>query len=113
MAINNPIISADSTVSRAEVKTVIGLLSPVAPPEPFYTVVDGTLTTVTFEGAVEGQMVFVLSSDELYTTPYVFVNTTHGTSVDTFEWKRVFTSGVTEDPRTGQPKDSLSGFYTN
>lgn len=112
MAINNPIIAADSTVSRAEVKTVIGLISPVEPPGDYIVVVDGSVTLVDLRAEREGQMVFVLSDDDLSVTPYVAVITNADGLIGALEWKRVFTSGVTEDPRTGQPKDSLSGFYT-
>lgn len=105
MTIQNAIIDAGPTLSRAEVKTVLGLISTVVPPEPTVDTSNGIIAPVDQTAQREGQMIFVESSDSSYVTPYVVV-----TIGDELLWKRVFSAGVIQDPRTGKPKDPLYDY---
>jgi hypothetical protein len=105
MTIQNPIIAAGATVSRAEARTVLGLISDVVPPESQPTIENGQLVIQSQDPLREGQMVFVESSDGSYVTPYIVV-----TVATELVWKRVFSAGVTQDPRTGKPKDPLYDY---
>jgi hypothetical protein len=105
MTIQNPIIDAGPTVSRAEVKTVLGPISTVVPPTPVLVSENGSIVAKYQKPLREGQMLFVESSDGLSVTPYVVV-----TIGQELLWKRVFTAGVIQDPRTGKPKDPLLDY---
>jgi hypothetical protein len=105
MTIQTPIIDAGATVSRAEVKTVLGSISDVVPPTSFLAIENGQLVNKSQDPLREGQMVFVESSDGSYVTPYIVV-----TVATELTWKRIFSAGVTQDPRTGKPKDPLYDY---
>ena len=107
MPIQNPIIDAGPTLSRAEVKTVIGDITNAIPPASYIKVVDGLRTIVSQTPLREGQFVFVQAEGALSVSMYIVVLV--GT---TPEWKRVYGAGVITDPRTGLPKDPNLGFYS-
>lgn len=107
MAVNNPIIAAGSTVTRANTKTVVGKLSSTIPPGNDNTVVDGVFTPVGQSPQREGQALFVIDSTGRAATVYIVIETQPGT----LEWRRAFPSGETVDPRTGMAKDPLYGLY--
>ena len=119
MPIQNPIIDAGPTLSRAEVKTVVGNITSAIPPAGYLKRVDGLLTFVDQYPLKEGQFVFVQAEDALSVSMYIVVlvdlevvafNGT--TSYPTLVWKRVYSAGVITDPRTGLPKDPNLGFYS-
>ena len=107
MPIQNPIIDAGPTLSRAEVKTVIGDITNTIPPTSYQKVVDGLLTLVDQTPLREGQFIFVQAEGALAVSMYIVVLV--GVVL---EWKRVYSAGITKDPRTGLPKDPNLGFYS-
>lgn len=112
MAINSPIIAASSTVTRAEVKTVIVPTTSTIPPNGELKVVDGVLVALDQGPKREGQMiVYVDQSDPLNRIALMYVVIAEPVS-EFLIWKRVSNWGVVTDPRTGLPKDSRTGFYS-
>ena len=107
MPIQNPIIDAGPTLSRTEVKTVVGNISNIIPPDDYVKVVDGLLTIVNQTPLREGQFVFVQAAGELSVSMYIVVLVGGWLA-----WKRVYSAGVITDPRTGLPKDPNLGFYS-
>ena len=106
MTIQNPIIDAGPTAPRSEIKTVLGRTSYVAPPDFYNKTEGGQVVTVSQEAEREGQLIFVVSADGLSASPYIVVKILGGVLV----WRRIFTAGVTQDPRTGKPKDPLYDY---
>lgn len=120
MAINNAILDAGPTISRAEVKTVIGKIYSNMPEDGNLVVVvqpDGTTELVVEQSdpSKEGQMVFVENSEDFSVIPLIAVlaQTKDAAPGDPtgLLWKRLDVSGFTQDPRTGQPKDPLYDLY--
>ena len=107
MTINNPIVAAGGTITRARAKTVTGRLSSTVPPNDDPTVVDGALVYVAQTPQREGQALFVLDPAGRVASVYVVIEVQPGV----LEWRRTFPSGKTTDPRTGQAKDPLYGLY--
>ena len=107
MPIQNPIIDAGPTLSRAEVKTVIGNITNTIPPAVYLKVVDGLLTIVNQTPLREGQFIFVQAEGSLSVSMYIVV-----LIGIVPEWRRVYGAGVTTDPRTGLPKDPNLEFYS-
>ena len=106
MAIQKAIVDAPA-VTRSQVQTVIGLITDVAPPGTVVRNVDGVLLMRQLTPDREGQMVFVQAADGLSVMLYIVVLIA-GTQL---QWRRVFSTGVITDPRTGQPKDPLYDLY--
>lgn len=119
MPIQNPIIDAGPTLSRAEAKTVVGSISSTIPPAVYLKKVDGLLTLFDQYPQREGQFVFVRAEGALSVSMYIVVlldlevvafNGT--TSYPTLVWRKVENWGVVIDPRTGLKKDPNLGFYS-
>ncbi len=106
MAINKPIIDSGPTQSRAEAKTVVGRIDPVAPPQPYVAKVNGEVTRFTNAAEREGQFVFVQPNGALSVSMYIVIQ-----GPAELEWKRVYSAGFIVDPRTGKAKDPLFGLY--
>ena len=112
MAINSPIIAASSTVTKAEVETVIVATTSTIPPSGDLKVVDGVLVALDQEPKREGQMiVYVDQSDRLNRIALMYVVIAKPGS-ESLIWKKVSNWGVVTDPRTGLPKDPRTDFYS-
>ena len=107
MAINDPVIAAGSTVTRANAQTVVSVVTPVIPPGDRATVIDGVLTPLTQLPEREGQMLFYREGSSLSVTGYVVVEINSA-----LVWKKVENWGIVIDPRTGLEKDPNLGFYS-
>ena len=87
MAIDNPIIAAGSTVTRANTNTVVGKLSSTIPPGNDNTVVDGIFTPVDQSPQREGQMLFVVDSAGRAASVYIVIETQPGTAKSLSFWR--------------------------
>lgn len=108
MAINKPILAAGSTLTRAEAKTVVLSLPPVAPPasyrskdeDNFITIVDQIPTT---EGAIVCYQIPNSRFGELYVT----------VNIDgILTWVPVSPRTVISDAATGKAWDPLANQYS-
>lgn len=111
MTIQNPIIFAGSTLSRAQVETIVAVLSSEVPPSGYYVQVDGEWGFYLQEPENEGQIAFVEAEDNRSVDMYVVINTDSLPAV-TLEWRKITRTGTVTDPRTGKPKDPLFDFYS-
>jgi hypothetical protein len=123
MAVQNPIVAAGPTISRAEVKTVAARLSRTVPADADLDFVDGSVVSTPQPAEIEGQMVFVEASDGRSVSMYVVVTVIKGQSdaapgteaspgTPSLEWRKITRTGTVTDPRTGKPKDPLFDFYS-
>ena len=106
MSISKPIIDSGPTQPRAEAKIVVGRISPVAPPASYLMMIDDEVATISNLPEREGQFVFVQKNGALSVSMYIVIQ-----GPVELEWKRVYSSGVIQDPRTGKPKDPLYGLF--
>ena len=110
MTINSPIIDAGPTISRADVRTVVcPLIEPfVSTTTEFGTlsIVDGSITYLTYRPEWHGQMIFTLVPAEKQVVIYIAIE------VDgDLTWKEVSVGLVYEDPRTDEEKDPNYDLY--
>ena len=113
MSLQFSVIAGAPVTTRADTKTVVGVLTDTVPPDPSYSVVDGVLTTVDQYPEREGQMIFYRNGSELFVTMYVAVIVDYvGDDQVLLDWKEVQNWGLITDPRTGLKKDPLLGFYS-
>lgn len=111
MTTQNPIVFADSTLSRAQAETIVAVLSSAVPPAGYFVKVDGEWGFYFQKPKHEGQIAFVEAEDNRSVDMYVVVNTDVLPAV-TLEWRKVTRTGTVTDPRTGKPKDPLLNFYS-
>ena len=107
MAINKPIIDAGPTYTRQQVKTVVGEITSVTPPnERFYIDSNGDRIIKDQQPAVEGQMLFYRDGTSPAVQMYVVV-LVNGDLL----WKTVLPVSQMQNAANGQPWDPLAGFY--
>jgi hypothetical protein len=107
MSLNSPVIAGAPVTTRADTKTVVGILTSTVPPgsRVFYS--NGRPNIVQQSPVTEGQMLFYRNGQELFVTMYVVV--LHNNEL---QWKQVQNWGFVQDPRTGLEKDPLLDFYS-
>ena len=114
MTLDRTIIAGAPATTRADAKTVAGVITSAVPPDYRITVVDGEIVGLSQEPEREGQMLFYRNGSELFVTMYVVVITDHGANGQAIlEWKEVKNWGVVKDPRTGLEKDPNAAYYSS
>lgn len=114
MAINNPIIDAGPTISKADANTTVCLLIEPTSPGTFnyLKIVDGVVDSGTASPQWEGQLLAVKLDNIPAVTLYVAVSAPiPPTDIVALAWRRVSTKVVFEDPRTGKEKDPAYDLY--
>ncbi len=117
MSIQNPILAAGPTLSRAQVETVVARLSGTLPPDAIIDVVDGSIVSISQSAVTEGEIALVESDDGRSVSMYVVVTVMiaqSDTSAGTpdLQWRKITRTGTVTDPRSGKPKDPLFDFYS-